>query len=100
MNLMAIGRQFTHGDVCDRMISQRCGWRIHLKELAAWVCLILLSITLAQATSSLLPAYSGFQVDDAKPRLSHSCEGTGQGLLYVGLNSWIPAQPCTTVGDE
>jgi hypothetical protein len=100
MDPMPIGRQYTPGDVCDRMISQRSGWRIHLSELAAWISLMLVSIALAQATSSLVFAYSGFRADDAQPRPSYSCEGVGQGLMYVGLNSWIPTQACTTVGDE
>jgi hypothetical protein len=99
MDLMAIGRQYMHGGVCDRMTSQRSGWRIHLRELAAWVSLILVTIALAQATTSLVVAYTGFQADDTQPRLSHGCEGGGQ-VLYVGLNSWIPAQACTTVGVE
>ena len=100
MDLMAIGRQYVHGGVCDRMISQRSGWRIHLRELAAWVSMILVSIALAQSTSSLIVAYSGFQADDAQPPLSHGCEGAGQGLLYVGLNSWIPAQACVAPSGE
>ncbi|HEY3061390.1 MAG TPA: hypothetical protein VGL99_20665 [Chloroflexota bacterium] len=100
MNLMAMGRQYTPGDVCDRMICRRSGWRIHLNKLAAWISLMLVSIALAQATGSLIVAASDFQAEDATPRLSQSCEGAGQGLLYVGLNSWIPAQACTTVGDE
>ncbi len=100
MDLMEIGRQYIHGGVCDRMMSQRSGWRIRLRELAAWVSVILVSIALALATSSLVVAYSGFQADDAQPRLSHGCEGAGQGLLYVGLNSWIPTQACTIVGVE
>src|SRR5260370_3207310 len=100
MDLMEIGRQYIHGSVCDRMMSQRSSWRIRLRELAAWVSVILVSSALALATSSLVVAYSGFQADDAQPRLSHGCEGAAQGLLYVGLNSLMPPQAVTIVGVE
>jgi hypothetical protein len=40
-----------------------------------------------------------FQADEAQPRLSHRCEGGGQ-VLYVGLNSWIPAQACAAPSGE
>ena len=82
----------------DRMTGQRSGWWYRLRKLGAWVTLILASIALAQATSSVV-ANGLFQADEAQPRLSHRCEGGGQ-LLYVGLNSWVPAQPCVAPSGE
>ena len=82
----------------DRMTGQRSGWWYRLRKLGAWVSLILVSIALAQATSSVV-ANGLFQADEAQPRLSHRCEGGGQ-VLYVGLNSWVPAQACAAPSGE
>jgi hypothetical protein len=98
MDLMAMSRPDMHGGACSRMTARRCGPRIHLRKLAAWAGLILCSIALAQPAGSLVEAYRGVQTDDAQPIIPHSCDGSG--LLYVGLNSRIPARPCTRPGHE
>ncbi len=98
MDLMAIGPPINGFRRGDRRTGQHSGWWYQLRKLAAWVSLILASIALAQATSSVV-AYGLFQADEAQPRLSHRCEGGGQ-VLYVGLNSWIPAQACVAPSGE
>jgi hypothetical protein len=98
MDLMAMGPSIHGLRRGERITGQSSGWWYHLRNVVAWVSLILASIALAQVTSSVV-ANGLLRADEAQPPLSRRCEGGGQ-VLYIGLNSWIPAQACLAPSGE
>jgi hypothetical protein len=70
------------------------GTAIHgARGVLPWITLLALASALAFAMSvgaSGLPTIRGAQ---ASISVSDSCDASGNRLLYVGLNTWIPAEP-------
>jgi hypothetical protein len=58
-----------------------------------WLCALVCAAGLAYATAAALVGASG---RDAHAYISSNetlCDTSGGRLLYVGLNSWVPAEP-------
>jgi hypothetical protein len=73
----------------DRRLS-----RDQATQVAAWVSILLVSCALAYIMSGVVSA-SVFQADASWSQLATHCAASRGRLLYVGLNSWIPAQACS-----
>jgi hypothetical protein len=56
--------------------------------LLTWLAALLVSCTLAWVMNSALDTAAA-SADNARLTSEH-CSAGGRGLLYVGLNSWIP----------
>jgi hypothetical protein len=64
--------------------------------LLTWLAALLISCSLAWVLSSAVSAAAA--VADERQLASARCSVGGSGLLYVGLNSWIPASTCNQRG--
>ena len=75
-----------------------------LRWLLSWGAILLVSFMQAQAmlaeAASAVVAPDGAREADSTQRISEGCAAGGVSLLYVGLNSWIPAQACLGPAEE
>ena len=75
--------------------------------LLPWIAVLFVSVTLAYAMNSALDsgASTSDQQGDARAAVSTGegappTQGVHRSMLYVGLNTWIPAEPSTTAALE
>jgi len=58
-----------------------------------WICLLALVSAMAWAMSIGVSGHPTIRDAQASIAVADRCDTSGHRLLYVGLNTWIPAEP-------